>query len=238
MTAPSRSWQALRALVGLALVGCVRAYHPMSGLHDPVVVDPSRPNLAGVAVTVRCLPGDYLDPAENGRLCDHVGQLLLNQGATVAVQESPNEDAELLDDDGAAEGDAAQPDLLLVLRSRRPYFRRPTFGNWLFGLGTGTLLVPVWREYTFAVDLTVRNAAGAVLVSDELEGRVVERGGIGAWLVNAIANGLRKPDNRLTPRRFREELSGDFDGQLSQRVFDARLRWQVLGEIRLAEEAP
>lgn len=230
--------RASRWLALLAVTGCVRVYHPLSGLHDPIVVDPRQPNLSDVAITVRCQSGGYLDPAENSRFCQNVGQLFQNQGARVIVVDSPTEEGELLEGDDVAASRGPRPvSLVADLRSSRPYRRQPTAGNWLFGIATLSI-APVWQEYTFALEITVREAGGGVLLTDSVQGRVVERAGFGAWLVNGIANLARKRENRLTAKQFSRDLSDDLYGQLSQRLFDAKLRSQVIQDSRRTTPGP
>ncbi len=56
----------------LCLSGCITVYQPLSGLHRPIAVDVGEANLAGVAVTLRCLPGESLSRSEAGALCRKV----------------------------------------------------------------------------------------------------------------------------------------------------------------------
>jgi hypothetical protein len=74
-------------LVGVALgaPGCVYVYQPLVGLQQPVVVSPDAQNLVGVALTVRCFPGELLSVQEAGSLCSKVGALFEQQGAQVSL---------------------------------------------------------------------------------------------------------------------------------------------------------
>ncbi len=76
------------ALLSLAtmlvtLSGCITVYQPMSGLHDPVAIDPGQANFTGVSVSVLCAPGPDLRRRNAQRLCARLSQLFENQGATV-----------------------------------------------------------------------------------------------------------------------------------------------------------
>jgi len=220
------------------LAGCVRVYQPLSGLHNPYVVNPQLPNFADVALTVRCIPGGYLSGEENSVLCQNVGRLFENQGATVTVLES------LVDADafGAEEPEEAEDgaeeaptDLVLELRSRRVH-RRVNWLSWGLSLGTLTVL-PATEEHTFATDITIRDATGFQLVSDTMRGRLLTRNGVGPWLFNAIANLGRDKEDRLTFSNAQRDLSTDLYRQLSQRLFDAKLQWVVLQESNV-ERSP
>ncbi|MEM6928240.1 MAG: hypothetical protein AAF602_15005 [Myxococcota bacterium] len=227
---------ALLALLA-GVCGCIPAYHPLTGLHDPVVVDPRQRNLEGVGMTVRCVGGDALNGEENGRLCQHVGEVLQEQGARVSLAEEGGEIV-ALDDLEAAEAADPDVDLLVVVTSRQVHTRRPTFLNGLFFLASATLF-PVIREQTFAQDIVVRDASGALLKSHRLEGRIVERGGVGTALVTGLANLGRPREERVSERRTKEDMTGDLDRQLSQAIFDATMRWRVLQESRpAAGESP
>ena len=80
------AWVALCMGLVLGASGCIHSYQPLSGLHRPVVVDPTQPNFQDVKLTVRCVPGGGLVNNEEARmLCRRVGQLFENQGATVVT---------------------------------------------------------------------------------------------------------------------------------------------------------
>ena len=210
--------------------GCVHAYHPLSGLHDPIVVNPQLPNFDDLSMTVRCVPGDYLSGEDNSLLCQNVGRLFENQGADVQVVEFFGEDAFQEDTDRETTEEEAEPktDLVLELQSRLVHRNAPPL-SWIVFLGSFTVL-PGITEQTFAVEATVRDDTGFLLVTDTMQGRLVTRSGVGAWLFNRIGDLGRAKEARLTRRVASADLSGDLHRQLSQQVFDAKLQWRVLQE--------
>lgn len=220
--------------LGLALLcaGCVQAYQPLSGLHRPVVVDPRAPNLADVNLRVVCPPGDLVSAAEARHLCDRVGKLFEIQGARVTTAtDRPLRDPELGDDGAEVTAGTPTPttDLVLELRAVETHTANNAL-SWMLCLATGTL-VPAVTESTFAQDVVVRDGTGFLLVRDRLEGRLVRTFGIGAWAGNKIADlAWRKKEDELTAKAVQADLSADLYGQLSQLVFNARMRWQVLRE--------
>lgn len=229
-----QSWVGLGLVLSVGLSGCVRVYHPLNGLHDPIVVNPQLPNFADVALTVRCVPGDYLSSEDNGILCQNVGQLFETQGASVRVVEVLGEDESFRDDeleggDGETAETAEPPtDLVLELTSRR-VSRRVSTLSWLLCVGSFTVL-PGVEEHIFEQDITIRDANGFLLVQDSLQGRLLSRFGFGPWLVSKLADLGRDKDDRLTAKNVRQDVSNDLYRQLSQRLFDAKLQWRVLQE--------
>lgn len=220
------------SLAALALAGCVHVYHPMTGLHDPVVVNPQLPNFDDVALTVRCIRGD-ISAEDNGKLCRNVGQLFETQGARVKIVESIGDEedfGEEPDEAPAEEGAPVEPptDLVLELRSRIVH-RRISPWSAVFCVGSFTVL-PAAMEQTFAQEITIRDATGFLLVTDTLQGRIVSRFGAGTWLFNRLGDLGRDREDRLTTKVMKDDLSKDLYRQLSQRLFDAKLQWRVMQE--------
>jgi len=212
-----------------AATGCVRVYQPMSGLHQPVVVDPTAPNLAGVGLAVRCVPGKELNHTESAALCRRVGTLLENQGArvTTSISAATEEDpyAALIEE----QSDAAPvtTELSLELRAERTH-RANNMLSWAIAVGTLSL-VPARLESSFAQTVTIRDANGFQLVSDTLEGRIVHYYGVGAVVGNFVLDLLwRDKDERLSGNTAKRELSADLYGRLSQMMFNARMQAEVL----------
>ncbi|MEN0064891.1 MAG: hypothetical protein AAGA48_22290 [Myxococcota bacterium] len=208
-------------------------YHPLTGLHDPIVVDPRYPNFEGLGVTVRCLPRDDLNDRakaseEASTLCDRVSQLFETQGAVVTVSDVVDIDDFDEEEEEEEEEAPLDADLVMEIRSRLVHKRQPFFTIPFF-LASFTVL-PVVEERTFAIDVAVRDGNGFLLLQDSYQGRVVSRGGIGPWLFNKLGDLGRAKEDRLTVAASRRRFSEDLYRQLSQQLFDAMLRWRVVRE--------
>lgn len=221
------------ALMGwsLGLGGCVTLYQPLSGLQTPIAVDPSESNFPGLRLLVRCLEGDF-STANASRLCRVVEQSFSNQGALVTVVAKDEElktelDAANVEADAA---DTTQDVLFLELQAKKVADNTDTL-SWTFSFLTLTLF-PAKSEYVFVQEVAVRNQQGTRLATAELKGRVIRRFGLGYWSINGIANLLGRNDEQdQNDRGFRTRLSSDVLGQLSQIVFNARLRQSILAEL-------
>ena len=99
-------------------------------------------------------------------------------------------------------------------------------------------LVPAIEESTFAQDVVVRDSSGVALVSRSLEGRLVRRIGFGPWAGNKILDLLWRDDEEEVHGAAGRDLSTDLYQQLSQLVFDARMRSEVLRQIPSRVRAP
>ena len=117
-------------------------------------------------------------------------------------------------------------------------------------------LVPAVTESTFAQDVIIRDGSGFLLVSDSLQGRIINRYGITAWAgdrilqrvwrrAQGLESGRRGPGAKLVMSMvdtsqvtqtdvdpIEEDLSADLYGQLSQLMFNAKIQWQVLQDAR------
>lgn len=225
------------------LTGCVRAYHPLSGLHDPRIVDPLAPNFTDLSLTLQCVPDarkSLRARDEANLLCSKLLRVFENQGATVILRDAYGGDE--LDYAFTAEDEApadevpeVTSDLVMELRPKRIEIRFPPFA-WLFCIASGTLF-PGPEKQVFALELTIRDSNGFLLAEDTLTGRMVSRFGLGPWLGNAIANLGRPRTERLNNEQTAADLSNDLYGQLSQRLFDAKLRRRVLQESPAAATA-
>jgi len=203
----------------------VHVYQPLSGLHDPRVVDPTAVNLPDVHLSIYCVPGELVNAAEARELCRQTGLLFEQQGATVTTwirgwRIQAEEDALEADDD------AVRTDLTLELRSRQVHKASNTV-SWALSI-VSLSIVPAVRESTFAQEIEVRDGTGFLLASETLQGRVVERYGVGVWAGNKFLDwAFREDADHLSGDVAKEDLSEDLYGQLSQIVFDARMRWEV-----------
>jgi hypothetical protein len=221
-TPPGRTWLALAAVL-LLLPGCVTVYHPLVSLQRPVAIDPGLPNFQGQRVLLRCFPGEYLRPKEAAILCRHVRRLFTNQGARVQA-EVPRGAVNL---PAGAGPKAARPDLIIDLQARLLHEENSAL-LWIVS-GLSLTLIPAITDTTFAQDVTIRDADGALLLSDTLQGRFVNYFGFGTWAVNATLDLLvRGPSEDLTGDAAEEDFSRDFYRQLSQLAFHARMRSRVM----------
>jgi hypothetical protein len=209
--------------------GCVKVYQPVSGLNRPVVVDPQLANFQDLHLTVYCPPGDLVSPEEARALCRKVGTLFENQGAQVSTFSSDRRRVDdLLGDEQPAEATPATPptDLILELRGRQVHEEINQL-SWVLCIATATL-VPAVSEFTFAQDVIVRDPSGVLLVSETLQGRIVRYTGAGTWVTHRLLDLLfREDEDEILGEQPHADLSADYYGQLSQAVFNAKMRWQV-----------
>lgn len=237
--APARralAW--LWVALSLSATGCIRIYQPMSGLHRPVVVDPQLANFQDLNLVVRCIPEDLLTIQDASVLCRKVGTLFENQGARVTTSATasgaPEDDGEPTAEGtraAGAPGSAAATDLTLELRARRVHSDN-SMVSWAICIASFTL-VPAVSESTFAQDVVIRDGNGFLLVSDSLEGRLVQRFGAGTWIGNKFLDLVtRDRADELAGDAASRDLSSDLYRQLSQMVFNAEMQRQIL------EQAP
>ena len=240
-----RTAPAILALAGLVgAPGCVHVYQPMNGFHRPILVDTQAPNFPDLNLTVVCLPGELVNRTESRHLCQRVGKLFENQGAKVTTVTSDRRfGEEALEDDGSEEEAPVEhpTDLVLELRARRLHLTSEPL-SWIFCIGSATL-IPAVTEATFAQDVEIRDGTGFLLIRDSMEGRLVRTFGVGSWLGNKLLDLVwRKKDQRISGKAAHRDLSADLYGQLSQLVFNAKMRWTVLREAtpdgRATGEAP
>lgn len=237
MSRPRRIPAFLAALgprLGLALAlggsGCVHVYQPMSGLHRPVVIDTGIANFQDVALDIYCLPGRGLALGEAASLCRKVAQLFENQGAQVSTA---LHERRLVDPtDAVVDGGESPPratSLVLELRAHDLDVSKDPL-SWLLCFGTFTL-VPGVTEITFAQDVVIRDASGFLLSSETQRGRIVRRFGLGAWGGNTLLDLIwRDKRDQITGYPADRALSADLYQQLSQLVFNAKMRTMVLQE--------
>jgi len=201
--------------------GCVTVYQPLVSLQRPVAIDPGLPNFEGQRVLVRCFPGEYLDAQEATTLCKHVRRLFTNQGAQVTAV-VPRGAVSV-----ATDAKPDRPDLIIDLQAR--LLQEDNNGLLWIVSGLSLTLIPAITDTTFAQDVTIRDADGALLLSDTLQGRFVRYFGFGTWAVNATLDVLvREPSEKLTGDVAEHDFSRDFYRQLSQLAFHARMRDRVM----------
>ena len=229
----SALFSGLTLLFVMASGGCVRIYEPMSGLHQPVVVDTQVANFPDVHLTLHCVPGDLLSKENATVLCRKVTTLFENQGAKVRMIDTVNRADDVFEDqlEEPPESGDDQPRTGLTVELRARQLHKSTHPlSWVLCVGSFTLL-PGVTESTFAQDIVIRDESGFLLVTDTLVGRHVHRFGASAWIGNRIADiTWRKKSERLTLDAADEDLSSDLYRQLSQLAFNAKMQAQVYRE--------
>ena len=207
--------------------GCVLVYQPLRGLNTPVVIDTQVENLAGVRLTVHCVPGDMLDQVSADVLCQKVGVVFENQGAAVTTIATASGADGGMGELPETPADAMPPtDLLLELRTRKIHRAHHPVMWVLFALSL--TIIPATTEYTFAQDVVIRDGTGFLLAEETLQARMVQQYGVSVWAGNGILNLWRAPEDKLTYDSMRRDLSTDLYRQLSQAVFNAKMQWLVL----------
>lgn len=195
----------------------------MAGLHRPVAIDPQHRNFQDLRLTVHCVPEGLLNAESANQLCLRVGTLFENQGAQVTTNATTRSSR----DDEPGEDASEAADLTLELRARQIH-EADSLLSWVLCLGTFTL-VPAVSEFTFAQDVAIRDETGFLLLSDSLVGRIVTRYGAGTWIGNTFADLLvRDRAEKLIGDAFDRDISSDFYRQLSQLMFNAEMRREVL----------
>lgn len=209
-------------------MGCVPIYQPLRGLNTPVVIDTQVQNLAGVRLTVRCVPGGMLDAVTAAELCQKVGVVFENQGALVTTVAAPGGLEGAVDDPPeTAPSTTPQTDLDLEIHTRVVH-RAHNPMLWVLCVLTLTV-VPASTEYTFEHDVVIRDGTGFLLAEETLQGRMVQQFGVAAWAGNGLFNWVwRSDEDDITYETMKHDLSKDLYDQLSQAVFNAKMQWLVL----------
>lgn len=202
----------------------MHTYQPLTGLHDPFVVDVNAQNYtpADLHLRVDCVPGDVLNNQDAGALCQKVATLFENQGARVTTSTGGPPDLEEI-----APGEPMPPpDLTLELRGRTVHQASNPL-SWAAMIVTFTL-APALTEFSFEQELTIRDGTGSLLATEELRGRVVHWYGFGSWATNQLLDvTVREEADEVVGDHAERELSADLYRQLSQAVFDAHVQWRV-----------
>ncbi|MFT5584878.1 MAG: hypothetical protein ACI9VR_002466 [Cognaticolwellia sp.] len=227
LRSPHTSFAALAGLLLLS-TGCVHVYQPMSGLNDPMVIDPGAQNFPDLRLNVVCIQGDLLNRQEATVLCENAGTLFRNQGAQVTTrigQERSYSGAR-----AAAEDEEERPvDLTLELTSRKVHtFNDPV--SWTLCILSASI-VPAVSESSFALDVVIRDGSGFLLATDTMEGRIIKRVGVGTWALEKALDLTRDEDEKIAKDAAEQNLSADLYGQLTQMVFNAQMQWEVLQQV-------
>ena len=242
--------RAVPFISGLALAllsGCVTVYQPMVGLQRPVAIDTSAANLNGLRLEVTCNRGEYLWEDEAEQLCTRASKLFTNQGAIVRTKvegaENNEEEEDLLGaprqkaPKGAVAPLAPDVDLRVDLTAREVRDERNTL-MWILSFGTATL-VPAMSEYTFAQDVTVRDSHGFLLAGEVWQARFIRYVGVAVWGLNWLLDKtVRNRAEQVTGDAVERDFSRDYYRQLSQLVFNAKMRWALLGDATTLAPTP
>jgi hypothetical protein len=227
------------AFLGVAacLMSCVTIYHPLSGLHAPIVIDTDVENFHDTRLIIQCIPNGFDAKSRARRLCAKVGRLFRNQGAEVITldsknpipQDSPPAKAPLQQEGNIANSlhKSAKHSLTIELRDRVLHRdKKPLL--WLLSFLTLTL-VPATSEYSFAQDVIIRDSSGFLLASQSLKGRLIRYFGVTAWLGHKLLDVfVREEDEQMGGDRAEIDFSNDYYNQLSQMTFNAKMRQKVL----------
>lgn len=216
------------AVTGLLLLssGCVHVYQPVSGLNAPVVVDPGARNFPDLKLEVVCNQGELLNRQEATVLCQNAGTLFRNQGAQVTTRLGTGR---AYTGARTEEQDERPIDLTLELTSREVHtFNDPLM--WTLCV-LSLSVVPALSESSFELDVVIRDGSGFLLATDSLEGRIIQRVGVGVWAVEKALDLTREDDEKIAKNAAEQDLSADLYGQLSQMVFNAQMQWEVLQEV-------
>ena len=236
----SRQLAWLTVFVAAAQGGCFYSYQPLSGLQRPTVIDFTAPNLEGLRLQLDCVVGDFLDRREAEVLCRHVSALFTNQGAKVTS--TFDLEATGPDESPTTKRRGATPppppptptrpsyDLSVQLSARLLHEDSNRL-LWILSFMTLTL-APATAEYTFAQDMVVRDETGFLLASDTLKARLVRHFGLGYWGLNRVLDWTREEPDRIVGSAGVDRMSRDLDRQLSQILFNARMRLDVLSASR------
>jgi hypothetical protein len=221
--------QPLWALLVCGSGGCVTVYQPLVGLQNPVAIEQRADNFKGLRLKINCLSGDYVDREDAQTLCRNTAKLLTNQGAIVRTGTTlgASSDEDFGSRKSVRQGRASDVDLEIDLSARSLHEDNSAL-MWVISLGTLTL-IPQISESTFAQDVSIRDANGFLLATENWQARFVRYFGVAIWAVNALLDlTLRKPAEKLTGDAQAQDFSRDFYLQLTQLVFNAKSRWAVL----------
>lgn len=221
MSSRTTCWVLL--LTGVCASGCTTVvYQPLKGLQRPVALEPRAGTFTGLSLDVTCLQGDSLERQDAERVCRHVRRLFADQGAVVRTSTKLGA--------GAFEKEARDPfatKLKLDLQARHHRLEAPGWG-WFVSLYTATL-VPAVSEETFVQDVRVRDEAGFLLGAETWQGRFVEYWGLGYSALNyALDHTVRAKDEMVTDDNAQKDFSRDFDRQLTQLLYNARVRAELM----------
>ncbi len=224
--------------------GCLTVYQPLSGLHRPIAIDTRVANFSGQALTIHCVPEKFLSRKEASALCRKLQVLFENQGAKVTTASTLQiSDEGLSSNDNrvvaplAAPGptvvDKSQPPSSMTLKIQARQIHRETNPMlWTLSALTFTLF-PAISEYTFVQDITIRDASGFLLLSDSLKAKFTRYFGLSTYFGNIALDWFREESNKLSGNRVKTDFSDDFYPQISQLVFNAKMRARVLLESKM-----
>jgi hypothetical protein len=169
----------LALLLGLALSGCTTTtYQPLVSLLRPFILDPQVAIFVGLRVLVRCITSEHFGASAARPLCRRIANLFTGLGAKVESEVPRLGFSQGLG--AAADKPEARPDMVIEIRSRLLHQDNSNTLLWIASFMTYTL-VPAITDSTVAVDVTIRDADGFLLVSDSLQARFIQYFGFGMW---------------------------------------------------------
>jgi hypothetical protein len=203
----------------LFLSGCVTVYQPLVGLQRPYAVNPlASNNFEGTRLLVRCHDADGVEADE---LCPKLRSMFSKQGAAVSTElVRPNRSIA-----SAPRGEA--PQFIIDVKSK-VISRSSSPISWILNVVSFTL-VPGFMEATFGQDVVVRDGEGFILAQGGFQERFVTSFGFGVWALNGLMNWLVRPkDQQVDADGQRAEFTQDFQGHMSQLLYNARVRSRVM----------
>jgi hypothetical protein len=196
----------------------------MGVLQRPTLVDPASPTFNNSRLLIRCMPSEDLPAGDAEKVCRSLSSSFRQQGAEceTAVPRQPDDAQPHLAFDGRG------ADLIIDITSRTEHaYDYPALA--IASVVTLTT-VPVIEEQTFSQEVTVRGRNRSVLATETLRARFVTYTGYAVWGLNWLMDWLfRDDDNDLSGDVANRTFSNDFYRQISQLVFNARVRSDLLG---------
>lgn len=224
-------------LVALAVIGLgcgsvsTYYYQPLSGFQAPLAVDIRKPNLDGLRIEVRASVSPQLEKTENEGtvLANAVQDFLRNQGAKVSENDSDSEKVTNSENQNSPEVSPQALEMRLEVEVRRP-FEQPNTWMWLPWVATFTLL-PHKSEYILETEMRLSDGAGFLLSRQIYFARFVRYTSPAYRVLSVLFDFFRKPEEKATVARLHQDFTADFYGQMTQQIYNARIRANVLGHL-------
>jgi hypothetical protein len=182
-------------------------------------------------ITVNCLEGEILNASAATALCNKVSALLENQGAKVETNTVRTLGKKLTVQDNNGSNADKNSDLTVILSAQTLVINRNTW-MWAISIPTFTLF-PVAAEYVMQQQVEILDSTGFMITQDAFQARFIRYFGIGYWTTNKLLNLIaRDPEDEISDQKIRDSFSRDFYGNLSQTLFNAKMRLEVLRMAR------
>ena len=238
----SKRWTGLAGVaagaIGLACTGCISVYHyqPLSGLHRSYALSYKETNFSGLVLRLTCIPGEFIDEAASGALCDKVRTVFEGQGARILDGEDAEPAAPAAPEVAAASDPAVEPgntayDYDIAFEAKQTYLQRNT---WMWPVRILLLtMFPVEQEYGFEQSVTITRFDGTPVGRQAFEARFIWYWGLGYWGLNKLFNVTVRPESeKVSDANMRRDFSRDFYSLVSQAVYNARARDLTRGLTR------